>query len=222
MKEEAYIQLSENYPIKVGEFDLQILRIKEIDELFSHLLNKDPDALELTDERMPYWVELWPSAIGLSSHLCKMRNAIHGKKIIELGCGLGLPGIVAAKLGGDILMTDYLDEAIAFAKINWTKNLSAEFQGERIDWREVDKAIKYDIILASDVAYESRSFNPLISSLKSLLKEDGTIYISEPNRKFTSPFIKLLSKEFAVTKFDHNVVLDTISYVVSVYECTFL
>ena len=37
MKEEAYIQLSENYPIKVGEFDLQILRIKEIDELFSHL-----------------------------------------------------------------------------------------------------------------------------------------------------------------------------------------
>ncbi len=222
MKEEDYLKLAENYSVQIGEYDFQLLRIRDIDELFSLLLKKRPEAIELSDEQMPYWAELWPSAIGLSMHLLSRRKEINGKKIIELGCGLGLPGIVASKLGGDVLMTDYLAEALGIAKVNWIKNISKEFSGIKIDWRKVKEGVKYDIILASDVAYESRSFIPLISSLKLLLKKDGVIYISEPNRKFTSPFIEMLSKEFSINKCDHNVVLDSISYVVSVYECKFI
>lgn len=222
MKVEAYLKLAENYTVQIGEYDFLLLRIRDIDELFSHLLKKGPEAIELSDERMPYWAELWPSAIGLSMHLLKNRKAINGKKIIELGCGLGLPGIVASKLNGDVLMTDYLAEALSIAKVNWKKNLTTKFKGMKIDWRNVKEDIKYDVILASDVAYESRSFLPLLSSLKLLLKKDGVIYISEPNRKFTSPFIEMLSKVFLITKFDHTVVLDSISYVVSIYECKFI
>ncbi len=79
---------------------------------------------------------------------------------------------------------------------------------------------KTDVIIASDVAYESRSFEPLKNAIENILKPDGVLLLSEPNRKFASPFIMLLKKDFDLKKTDINVTLDSIDYIISVYRGT--
>ncbi len=60
------------------------------------------DGLELLDEEafereqfMPYWADLWPSALALADVVA--RRPPQGRRVIELGCGIALPGIVAAR-----------------------------------------------------------------------------------------------------------------------------
>ena len=222
MTKSEYLKLTVEHKQKVGNFNFKVLRIKDIDTLFSLLLNKTHADISFTDERMPYWADLWPSAIALSEYITEHSALVKNQDVIELGCGLGLPGMVASNLGGKVLMTDYLEEALSFARLNWEQNLSSEFNSKLVDWRNIDDKKKYDIVLASDVAYENRSFQPLLIALKSLVKKNGRILLSEPNRKFSSPFIELLKTEFEIKKTNRPIQLDSIDYVISIYECRLL
>ena len=222
MTKSEYLKLTVEHKQKVGNFNFKVLRIKDIDTLFSLLLNKTHADISFTDERMPYWADLWPSAIALSEYITEHSVLVKNQDVIELGCGLGLPGMVASNLGGKVLMTDYLEEALSFARLNWEQNLSSVFNSELVDWRKIDDKKKYDIVLASDVAYENRSFQPLLIALKSLVKKNGRILLSEPNRKFSSPFIELLKTEFEIKKTNRPIHLDSIDYVISIYECRLL
>ena len=222
MTKSEYLKLTVEHKQKVGNFNFKVLRIKDIDTLFSLLLNKTHADISFTDERMPYWADLWPSAIALSEYITEHSVLVKNQDVIELGCGLGLPGMVASNLGGKVLMTDYLEEALSFARLNWEQNLSSVFNSELVDWRNIDDKKKYDIVLASDVAYENRSFQPLLIALKSLVKKNGRILLSEPNRKFSSPFIELLKTKFEIKKTNRPIQLDSIDYVISIYECRLL
>ena len=62
------------------------------------------------DEFMPYWAELWPSGLALARRLAG--RALRGARVVELGCGLGLPSLVAARGGGRVLATDWSPAAL--------------------------------------------------------------------------------------------------------------
>ena len=107
--------------------------------MFEALVNKGSDHPDVLDERIPYWADLWASAIGLSHYLVDNQYLIKDKNVFEIGCGLGLPAIVAGKLGAAATtLSDYLQEALDFAKLNWEKNLplkNVEFS--LLDWRNI-------------------------------------------------------------------------------------
>ncbi|MBP6533196.1 MAG: methyltransferase domain-containing protein [Bacteroidia bacterium] len=218
MSEINYDDFAENFNLQLNNHLVKVSRIKDIDKLFNKLLSKPAADVNVLDERMPYWADLWPSAIGLSEYIEENPFLVHEKNVVEIGCGLGMPGIVAALNGANVTMTDYLQEALDFSQNNWMKNLSIKFNGQLLDWRDVSKIEKTDVILASDVAYESRSFEPLKAALKHILKPSGILLLSEPNRKFASPFIKILESEFNLKKSDRKVTLDGIDYIISIYE----
>ncbi|MFZ7144129.1 MAG: class I SAM-dependent methyltransferase [Bacteroidota bacterium] len=220
MSELNYDEFAVDFILQLKEHSVKVSRIRDIDKLFIQLLSKAPSDLNIVDERMPYWADLWPSAIGISEYIDSHQDLVKQKQVIEIGCGLGLPGIVAALGGGKVIMTDYLQEALDFAKNNWNKNLAQDFSGQLLDWRNVSSIAKADVIIASDVAYESRSFEPLIKAFDQILKPDGVLLLSEPNRKFASPFIELLEKDFVLSRKDMKVVLDNIDYTISVYKGT--
>ena len=100
------------HSIKIGTYQVRIAQLENPELLFDELLKNDLGHEDLQDERIPYWGELWPSSIALSEFLNENSELISGKKIIEIGCGLGLAGIVAAKLGGTVTLTDYLPAAL--------------------------------------------------------------------------------------------------------------
>src|SRR5689334_11003688 len=68
----------------------------------------------------PYWAILWPSAVQLATRLAAMDLA--GKRVLELGCGLAIPSIVAARRGAAVTATDGVPDAVVFAAHNLALN----------------------------------------------------------------------------------------------------
>ena len=182
--------LTKNIHVAIGNFAVKLTIIENIDALFDALIQKGTDHEDVQDERIPYWAELWASAIAMGLYLVENQLVSDKKSVTEIGCGLGLPSIVAGLMGAkEVVLTDYLPEALDFAKQNWIQNLpqnKARFQV--LDWRNPDPSVSADILLASDVAYESRAFEPLLNAFKILLKPNGTILITEPNRPVSKSF----------------------------------
>ena len=143
------------------------------------------------DERLPYWAELWPSAVALAHYLAGRLN-LEGRRVLELGCGLGLVSVAAALRGARVLCTDYEEAALAFARLNARGNACRGVRFRLVDWCHPALWRRYDCILASDVIYEARAFGPLVSLLQRYLARGGMAAFAEPGRANTRPFFTLL------------------------------
>lgn len=195
-----YRELSQKWPLTKEEHILgaerfELWYIKEVDQLIEELMAKGEDHPDVKDERLPYWADIWASSIGLGKFIMANKARIQGKKVLEIGCGIGFPGIVASRCGASVCMTDYLTDALQLAQLNWYSNTDVQGTFELMDWREPKSHLKADIILASDVAYEERAFLPLLEAFPTLVNGQGEIWISEPNRVWAKPFFKSLDKK---------------------------
>jgi predicted nicotinamide N-methyase len=205
--------------IKIEDLDIRLLEIKNSDELFDSLLIQDPGHVDVQDERIPYWAELWPSAIALSRHILKSDAIQAGTEVLEIGCGLGLSGIVAGKKGAQVTFTDYMEDALEFARENWKLNHAAQAAFQLLDWRNPDGNLAAPVILASDVAYEQKAFDPLLKTFDAMLKPGGVILLSEPGRKYMPAFFqKLEAAVYNYKKFSYRELLRGVNVEVGVYE----
>jgi predicted nicotinamide N-methyase len=130
--------------------DLTIVRPADAESLL------DDEAFE-HDEFMPYWAELWPSARALARRIGS--RALRGARVLELGCGLGLPSIAAALAGGRVLATDWAPDAIAFTERNAAAN-GAALETAVVSWSDVDELAArgpWDLVIGSDLLYEARN-----------------------------------------------------------------
>ena len=190
---------TENLTLSIAHLKVHLTVITNLDELFDALIEKGSDHEDVQDERIPYWAELWASAIGMSEYLVENQLITPDTQVLEIGCGLGLPSIVAGLLGAkNNIVSDYFQEALDFAEMNWVKNLPhRQSQFLKWDWRTPPplKTLKTDILLASDVAYEKRAFEPLLKAFKSLSNPKGKIIVSEPNRPISKDFFTNLHEE---------------------------
>ena len=189
MRKVNYKTRIETIPIK--GIKVKLHHITNIEELFNEMMKKDSSSIEMKDERIPYWTELWPSAIALSEFIVEHKVVNEKTSVHEIGCGLSLPGIVCGKLGADVLLSDYLPEPLEVAAKNWQLNVASSPKTMLMDWRK-PIAEKCDVLLAADVAYEKRMFGTLVKAFSALIKSDGKILFSEPDRELTLPFYDLL------------------------------
>jgi predicted nicotinamide N-methyase len=207
------------HAISIGSLTVQLDSLTNFDELFDRLLAKGDDSEEVQDERIPYWSDLWPSAVALSLYMAESGIVTPATSVIEIGCGLGLPGVVAGMLGArDVLFTDYLEEPLEYARRNWELNCAHPARYRRLDWREPDPALAADVVLASDIAYETRFFPYLPHAFKTLCKPGGCILFSEPGREVAQAFLDLLpSLGFEVNTAIVEGELNKLPYRVGVY-----
>jgi predicted nicotinamide N-methyase len=140
---------------RVAGVDLKLLRPESPESLI------DEEAFE-HDEFLPYWAELWPAAVALAETLPE----VAGLRVVELGCGLGVPSLVAAVRGAAVTATDWSVDAIDLLRENAVGNglrLTAEVR----DWRD-PWADRFDLALAADVLYEQRNVAPVLERLQAL------------------------------------------------------
>ncbi len=142
------------------------------------------------DEYMPYWASLWPSALLLADEVARWErpdgaNDLH---VVELGCGLGLVGVVAALCGYQVTWTDYDDEALAFAERNASLNGISNISIRLIDWRASYADLRADRLLAADVLYETRHLEPVVSFIARHLGRNGVALVSDPARSTADRF----------------------------------
>jgi len=171
------------------------------------------------DERLPYWAELWPSAEALSRFIFKNPQFISGRSVLELGCGLGLTSIsIARQKPRRLVITDYEQDALDVAALNFKQNRLPVPDRQLMDWRRPSCMSRYDCIVASDVVYEERFFLPLLSVFRQCVNRGGTIILAEPNRAVAREFFALLKeKGYHFDTFPEPVVQDGRSIKVTIY-----
>lgn len=143
------------------------------------------------DERLPYWADLWPSAIALSEFLATRRAApAPGARALELGCGMGLVSSTLALLGYEVLATDYYDDALEFTRYNALRNAGAEIETRNVDWRHFPSDLgRFDLVVASDVLYE-RPYAALVAhALNMTLAPGGLAIVADPGRVAVAAFL---------------------------------
>lgn len=135
------------------------------------------------DERLPYWVELWPASLALSEWLQENRETIAGKTCIDLGCGLGLTAMVGSWLGAKVLAMDYEPEALFFARKNAAVNGVPQPFWTAMDWRRPAVARGCaDRVWGGDIMYERRFVAPVLAFLEHTLAPGGRAWMAEPGR----------------------------------------
>lgn len=190
---------SHRYPVEivrrripVGGEILDLRCVRDIDSLIDRMTPS-----ELADEKMPYYGQLWPASIALARWLWKRRD-LAGKEILELGCGVGLSGIVAARAGAKLVFADYFPEALDLARDNARRLGVTNAEFLHLDWRDRGFMRRFDRILASDVLYEARNHDPIRAFLARALRPGGDAVIADPQRPNSKPFFEAAAADFVV------------------------
>ena len=145
--------------------------------------------------QFPLWSKIWEASIVLANHVVAMPVDPRGQ-LLEIGCGVGLVGIVAASYGHRVTMTEYNRDALNFARANARVNHtsgSSEPEIVELDWTKPVLEGRFDTILGSEVIYKEEYFEPLSDLFRRYLKPHGEIILSEGLRKTSLAFFKRMA-----------------------------
>ena len=154
----------------------------------------------MKDERLPYWADLWPSAIVLAEWFAG--EAGNGRTMLELGCGLGLVTIAAMRAGFDVMAADYYEDALRFTEFNARRATGRAPRTRMVDWRSMpDDLGRFDYVVACDVLYEKPNAECIAEAMTRTLASDGTAIMADPGRIAIQEFLDACeAREFRRTE----------------------
>ncbi len=133
---------------------------------------------------IPYWARLWPSGLNLAAAVAEDPPR-EGTRVLELGCGLALPSLVAARAGASVLATDGSTDAVAFAAHGMALN-EVRADVAQGDWEQhadvLEAAGPFDLVLAADVLYTRPNVEAALRLLPRLLAPGGLVWLADPGR----------------------------------------
>ncbi|OQR91774.1 hypothetical protein ACHHYP_04381 [Achlya hypogyna] len=121
--------------------------------------------------------QTWGSSLVLARAIAAGDMDVRGRRVLELGCGTGLVGIVAALKGAaDVLLTDFLPEILHNARFNAeANNVGAICRVAKLDWRAPAINETFDLIVAADCCYELQHAQLLPPVLRKFLSATDTV-----------------------------------------------
>jgi predicted nicotinamide N-methyase len=178
--------VTQSIPLPSGE--LSLLQPKEAAEL------PDDGPVEWAPIA-PYWAVLWRSGVALAQELDGM--PLRGLRVVELGCGLAVPSIAAARAGADVLATDSDTEALELVAQNAEAN-DVQMETATVDWAQPDELVgraPFDLVLAADVLYERGNVALLTWLLPRLAPE---AWLADPGRPAAAAFLEEARRRWTV------------------------
>lgn len=156
-------------PVTINDHSLSLFTPTSIDRFIN------PDDV-MTD--FPLWAKIWEASGVLASYLTAL-PADPDKTMLEIGCGLGLVGIVAAMAGHRITMTELNPDALIFARANAVVNGCPDTPIESLDWNAPRLKGRFDYIVGSETVYRVEDIDGLEALFDRYLAPDGTIILAE-------------------------------------------
>ncbi|WP_355603845.1 methyltransferase domain-containing protein [Xanthomonas cannabis] len=137
--------------------------------------------------------QVWPAGQLLAEAMAT--RPIKGRRILELGCGLGLASLVLRRRGADVVASDHHPLAEVFLAYNAALNGLDAVPYRRLDWNTGAPTIgQFDMIIASDVLYETRHATMLAKLIPALAKPACEIVISDPGRGNANALSRMLAE----------------------------
>jgi predicted nicotinamide N-methyase len=206
-----YELLTQTLPI--GPLALPFTRVKNPNQVLDDVAREEDRREKLTGRRkredelhLPYWAELWDSSIGLAhylveqwvrcgregsavAHLAKQRALGHAPRVrvLDLGCGMGLTGATAARLGMDVLLADLETPALLFARLN-SLGGTGRCRARKVNWQSDRLGETFDLILGADIVYDRSQWQFLDPFFGAHLAPGGAVLLGEPGRSSGEEF----------------------------------
>jgi predicted nicotinamide N-methyase len=143
--------------------------------------------------RRPYGIVLWPSAIALAHAVAS--RALAGTRILELGAGTGLPGIVAASLGARVVQTDRQQLVLHVCKLNAQRNNVTTIEHRLADWTEWNDPAQYDLVLGADILYAEPLHPALRKIFETNVAPGGTVLLADPFRETSMQLLEAMQAD---------------------------
>lgn len=151
-----------------------------------------------TVDDLPFWTTLWPAAIVLAYFATRLPKS--DEPILELGAGLGLPGLAAAASGNKVIITDLEPDALEFAQAAAEANgLEDRIDVRALDWTKPPADLgRFKTILGAEVLYQPKIYPTLVELLDTLTEPDSSVFLSHEIRPFVPAFFNLAQERFGI------------------------
>ena len=136
-------------------------------------------------ELYPFGLMIWESAVVLADVMDERGQQLHGRKILELGCGVGLPGLVAQQQGAHVVQTDHDALALALCRHNAALNRITGVEQFVGDWQDWTHAQRYDLVIGADIIYDTADYEVLEKVFRNTVAPRGEILLTDPMRQQT-------------------------------------
>ncbi|MBN8613482.1 MAG: 50S ribosomal protein L11 methyltransferase [Deltaproteobacteria bacterium] len=151
--------------------------------------------LRVEHDRLPYGVMLWPSSIALAHEVLARATSLAGQRVLELGAGTGVPGIVAASLGARVLQTDHNEVALHVCAMNAERNRVTGIERRLAEWETFASETRFDVLLGSDVLYATPMHARLREICERYLAPGGCVLFSDPLREQSLPMLEAMQAD---------------------------
>lgn len=170
-----------------GGVDVVCFRVADLEAIV------DREALLRADEiaEPPYWAHLWIGATALARQIATELPSLAGKAVLDIGCGVGLPGLVAAARGAAVDFVDHEEAALAFVAASLERNGLAG-RTLKLDFTREPPPGLYDLVIGAEVVYQPSSYAPLARFLDAALSPGGALLLSDAFRADASTFFAAL------------------------------
>ncbi|KAJ8251722.1 hypothetical protein GJAV_G00224410, partial [Gymnothorax javanicus] len=166
-KKKARMSENEESNVAVKQFTFEE---KCNDELRTRLTISVPEVLD-----PQYGMYVWPCAVVLAQYVWMHRAELEGKTVLEIGAGVSLPGVLAARCGAQVTLSDSAELPHCLENCRRTcqaNHVSLAVVG--ITWGQVSSDLlrlpTLDFILGSDIFYEPEDFEDVLFTVAFLLR----------------------------------------------------
>lgn len=149
----------------------------------------------------PLWAKIWEASLVLADVLAGT-PAVPGRRILEIGGGIGVVGVVAAFFGHQITVSDFNTQALTFAEANRHLNLPGDMahrlEIRALDWTAPSSLGTFDLLLGSEIVYRKEDYGHLLHLFEQAVAPGGEILLCEGIRKASMDFFAMLQGRYSV------------------------
>ena len=177
----------EEYRLRVGGREWSVLQSGTLVGFW-----EEQQFLSNARDVVPFGIALWSSAIALAHDIVGRGPELRGARVLELGAGTGLPGIVASSLGAHVTQTDRHEVSMKLCRANGERNRATGIDYRLADWAAWDDDTRYDWIIGADIMYAEGAQPHLKHIFETNLAPGGRLLISDPFRASSLRFLETL------------------------------
>jgi predicted nicotinamide N-methyase len=169
--------------------------------------------------QLPYGAMLWPASIALAHELLAGADTLRGKRVLELGAGTGVPGIIAATLGARVLQIDRSEIALHLCVRNKERNRATNVEVRAAEWDTFQSDTQFEVILGSDVLYATTMHDRLRAICDDYVAPGGKVLFSDPLRSHSLPMLEAMEASgWRVSLSKWSIEVETGVRAIAVYE----
>jgi predicted nicotinamide N-methyase len=147
----------------------------------------------ISSSQWPLFGLLWPSGRVLADAMLTFE--LKGRRILELGCGLGLASLVLHRRGADITASDCHPLAAAFLVENLRLNTLPAMKYEVGNWSRANPRLgAFDLIIGSDLLYDREQPGALSDFVSVHSAASVEVVIADPDRGNQGNFTRKMDR----------------------------